>query len=145
MSRKITIIMIIIISIVSVAIVTFFGISPNNHPQTIAVEEVMFVKYRGSGEEEKITRRATYLTEQEETLEIYYFVKPMNATNKNINVVLDGNEKCDNITYALEDGVIIIDFLGVDFTNSGFRVSIFSEDGNKTANHQYVFEQEENF
>lgn len=137
--------MILIISIVSVAIVTFFGMSPNNHPQTIAVQEVMFVKYRGGDESNKITRNATYLTEQEETLDIFYYVKPMNATNKNIKVLLDGNEKCDNITYTLEEGVIVIDFLGVDFTNSSFRISIYSEDGNKTANHQFVFESEDDF
>lgn len=145
MSRKVTIIMILIISIVSVAIVTFFGISPNNHPQTIAVEEVMFVKYKGADENDRVKRNATYYTVQEETLEIYYYVKPANATNKKINVLLDGNEKCDNITYALEEGIIIIDFLGEDFSNSRFRVSIFTEDGNKTANHQFVFEDEEDF
>ena len=44
MSRKITIIMIMLISIISIAIVTFFGMEATKREKVIPVEEVMFVK-----------------------------------------------------------------------------------------------------
>lgn len=140
MSRKITFIMIMFISIVSIAIVTFFGMEATKRAKTIPVEEVMFVKTKNGKEEDRVSRKTTNNKVQEETLEVYYFIKPANATNKNISIRFDGNENCDKISFnSDEEGIILIDFLGVDFTDSSFRVNIASVDGNKTASHTFTF------
>ena len=140
MSRKITIIMIMLISIVSIALVTFFGMEATKRQKVVPVEEIMFVKHRDGDENDRVTKNMTNNKVQEETLEVYYYIYPANATNKNISVIFDGKENCDKISFnSEEEGLIVIDFLGVDFTESSFRVNIASVDGNKTASHTFSF------
>ena len=141
MSRKITYIMLVLIAIASIAIVAFFGIAADNRAQTIPVEEVLFVQFEGGNAENKAKRNLTSIKEPVDTLEIYFFVAPENATNRQIDVRLGGNPNCDKIAVSQpREGVVLLDFLGEDFGGQAFEVTLDTQDGHHTSIRTYSFD-----
>ncbi len=135
MNRKITAFIMAFISILSIVIVTLFGIKAGRPIVSVPVEDIMFVDREGGTEENRITTRYTEINttheELEEIMELYYYVLPYNATNKGISVIFsafnDANEnKVEKYLLNDREGVIVLDFKGCVFEM--FEVTIVSKE-----------------
>ena len=146
MNRKIIAFIATLISILSIVVVSFFGIKATEVPSSIPVEGIVFVNHEGGKYEDRVTKRLTTLTQLEETMELHYYIFPDDATNQALqaqdhlesgfngfdvetpaSVKLDANRK----------GVIIIDFQSR--TYSKFELTIRTKDGSKEAKRSFKY------
>lgn len=151
MNRKIIALVATLISILSIVVVSFFGIKATEIPSTVSVEGIVFVNREGGKYEDRVTTRLTTLTKLEETMELYYYIYPENATNQELiaqdhleryfngfdvetpaSVKLDANRK----------GVILIDFQSRMY--SKFELTIRTKDGSKEAKRTFRYKLESN-
>lgn len=134
MNRKITALIAAFISILSIVIVTLFGIKAGMPATSIPVEDIMFVTFEGGTTENRITERFTRIesTREElaESMELYYYIFPANATNKEIDIGFNGfenNADKDKIDFSkIREGVILVDFKGYIFEK--FEIIIRSKE-----------------
>lgn len=140
MSRKITYIAVALISIISIAIVAFFGVVPQAEPREIPAERIMFVDRKNGTEENEIKKQSTYIDIKGETMEVYYFISPATATDKKIKIYFEDYGIGSNITIEqVDDGVLSVDFHGSSLkTDDMFTIKLVQSRDNRSASHNYI-------
>lgn len=149
MNRKIIAFIATLISILSIVVVSFFGIKATEVPASISVEGIVFVNHEGGKYEDRATTRLSILTQREETMELYYYIYPEDATNQDLlaqdhleryfngfDVETPASVKLD----ASRKGVILIDFQSRMY--SRFELTIRTKDGSKEATKTFKYNLE---
>lgn len=152
MNRKLTGIIAVIVSIMSIVVVTLFGVKASERETNIPVSEIMFVDRENGTKDNKIKKNLIEIElsidELAETMELYYYVLPENATNKKVKASFEGVDYETDIkrndaelSFVEErEGVIILDFKGITYKR--FTVTITSEDSrlkNDFKNYEFNF------
>lgn len=126
MSKKISLIVTIFTVILSIALVTFFGLKAQDIPKTVRVQEVMFVTEKGGNEAQKYKRTVMPFEKGTETFEIYYFIAPADASNKEISITCDDYDEHSNIECRKslsQEGVIDVDLKGSALNQFSIRIT----------------------
>lgn len=139
MGRKITYIAVALVSLISIAIVAFFGVVPQAEPKEVPAKEIMFVDRKGGTEENRM-KNSSFITIESEIMEAYYYITPVNATSKAITVYVDDYGAGSNITVGqISDGVLQIDFHGSRLkSNDMFTIKIIQTRDAVSCYHNYI-------